>query len=155
LGTFAKSVKYRITNSSGSTIYVTQLVLAGRIAKETSQLYYRNSISSSITAYEERVLNIDNPYIQNASWATSLTQLIFNDFATPQSQLKLTIRAIPGLQVGDLISYQGNMWRVYDIKNKLNASTGYTQELTALKRVIQNYFTIGVSTIGGSDTIAP
>lgn len=155
LGTFAKSVKYRIRNNTGATAYVTQLVLAGRVAKQTGQLYFRNSMSASVTAYEERVLSLQNDYIQNPTWAESFSNLILQDFSTPESMQTLTIRAVPQLQIGDLISWQGRSWRVYDIKAKLDKAVGFVQEIKVVKRVIASYFTIGVSTIGSTDQIAP
>lgn len=155
LGTFAKAVKYRITNSLGSDVYLTQLVLSGRVAKETGSLYYREQRGSSVTAYEERVLTIENPYIQNSSWAASYAALILGQFSTLEAQQKITIRGIPELQLGDLISWQGIYWRIYDIKSKISPEQGYIQELTMLKRAIASYFTIGISTIGGTDQIAP
>lgn len=155
LGTFARAVKYRITNGLGSDVYLTQLVLAGRVAKETGTLYYREQRGPSVTAYEERVLSIENPYIQNQSWAASYAAIILGQFSTLEAQQKITIRAIPELQLGDLISWQGVYWRIYDIKSTVSPEQGYVQELTMLKRAIASYFTIGVSTIGGTDQIAP
>lgn len=154
-GTFAKAVKYTITNNFASDVYVTQLVLSGIPAKETGTLYYREQRGPSVTAFEERVLTINNPYIQNSSWAASYAALILNQFSTLEAQQKITIRAIPELQLGDLISWQGIYWRIYDIKSFISPDQGYTQELTMLKRAIVSYFTIGVSTIGGADQIAP
>ena len=38
ISTFARAVKYRITNSSSQTAYVTQLQLSGRVAKKVGDL---------------------------------------------------------------------------------------------------------------------
>lgn len=154
LGTFAKAVKYRIKNT-GQGAYITQLVLAGRTAKTTNQLYYRAQDDSSVTAYEERVLTIDNPYIQNEDWAASLSRLLLDDFSDLETLQKITIRAIPELQLGDLISWQGRLWRIYNIQTTLQPESGFVQELTMLQRTISTYFRIGISTIGGPDKIAP
>jgi hypothetical protein len=155
VGTFAKAVKYRFHNYSTSTAYITQFVLAGRVAKKVSDLYYRESDDSSMTAYQERVLRIDNDFIQNSDWAASYARMILNDFSDVEKLQKITIRAIPELQLGDLISWQGRYWRAFDIKSILDPSAGYLQELTMLQRNITTYFRIGISTIGGSDRIAP
>lgn len=155
LGTFAKAVKYRVSNSSTSTAYITQLVLSGRVAKHISDLYYRDSDGSSVTAFQERVLRIENDYIQNESWANSYAKMILNDYSDIENLQKIVIRALPQLQLGDLVSWQGRYWRIYDIKTKLNPGQGFVQELTMLQRTITSYFRIGISTIGGSDQIAP
>lgn len=155
IGSFAKAVKYRFRNNSSTTAYITQFVLAGRVAKKYGDLYYRAKDDSSVTAYEEKPYQIDNPYIQNESWANSLAQLVLNDFSDPENLQKITIRALPELQMGDLVSWQGRYWRVFDIKTKLSPSDGYVQDLTLLQRTITSYFRIGISTIGGADSIAP
>lgn len=155
LGTFARAVKYRLTNAGAQTAFITQLVIAGRVAKTVGNLYYRDRDSSSVTAYEERLLEIDNPYVQDESWARSFSTMILRDFSEPESVQRITIRAIPELQLGDLISWQGRYWRVFDIKTELNAAAGFIQRLTLLQRQIVTYFRIGISTIGGSDQIAP
>jgi hypothetical protein len=81
--------------------------------------------------------------------------MILNDFASPENLQKIVIKAIPELQMGDLISWQGRYWRIYDIKTTLDPSAGFIQELMLLQRTITTYFRIGISTIGGSDQIAP
>lgn len=155
LGTFAKAVKYRFRNNNTQAAFVTQFVLAGRIAKQTGDLYYREKDDSSVTAFQERVLNIENDYIQNESWAASYARMILNDFSDIENLQRITIRAIPELQLGDLVSWQGRYWRIFDIKSTLDPSTGFVQELTMLQRTITSYFRVGISTIGGSDKIAP
>lgn len=155
LGTFAKAVKYRFTNTSSTQAYLTQIVLSGRVAKHTSDLYYRAQDDSSVTAYEEHPLRIDNDYIQNEDWAESLAQMLLTDYSDVEKLQKITIRAMPELQMGDLVSWQGRYWRVYNIATELDPSVGFVQELTLLQREITSYFRIGISSIGGSDRIAP
>lgn len=152
---FAKAAKIIFSNTGLVDAFVTTLVVTGRIAATERELYYRESIGASVTAYEERVYALDNPYIQSESWANSLAQLILSDFATPEKLQRITIRAIPSLQLGDMVSWQGRYWRIYNIRNSLSAEVGFIQELTMLQREIRTYFRIGISTIGGSDMIAP
>lgn len=154
VGSFAKAVKYRITNTTSQTAYVTQFVLSGRVAKKVADLYYREQDDSSVTAFQERVLNIDNPYIQNESWAATYAAMILNDYSSIENLQKITIRALPELQLGDLVSWQGRYWRIYDIKSQFSASYGYVQDLLLLQRTITSYFRIAISTIGGLDKIS-
>lgn len=155
LGLFSKSVKYRFTNSSSTIAYLTQFVLSGRVAKRISDLYYREQDDSSVTAYQEHNVQVSNDYIQNADWAKSYAEMILRDYSDVENLQKITIRAIPELQLGDLISWQGRYWRVFDIKSTLDPSVGFIQELTLLQRTITTYFRVGISTIGGSDRISP
>ena len=81
--------------------------------------------------------------------------MILNDFSDPENLQVITIRAIPELQLFDLISWQGRYWRIFDIKATIDPSVGFVQELTLLQRTIKTYFRIGISTIGGDDKISP
>lgn len=153
---FAQAAKITFTNSSGFDAYLTNLVITGRIAKSVGQIYTKASAGRSVTVYNERLLTISgNPFIQNQSWAESYAQMILQDFSTPENIQKITIKAFPELQLGDLISWQGRYWRIYDIKTTLDPSQGFIQELTMLQRTLTTYFRIGISTIGGTDIIAP
>jgi hypothetical protein len=152
---FAQSAKIFFRNTSTSDAYVNTLVITGRVARSVAPIYTRATIGHSITAYQEQVLAISNRFIQNQSWAESYANMILNDFASPENLQKIIIRAIPELQMGDLLSWQGRYWRVFDIKNTLDPAVGFIQELMLLQRSITTYFRIGFSTIGGSDQIAP
>lgn len=150
---FAQAAK--ITFSTTLPTYVTGLTIYGRAAKTSADIYTRLQDDSSVTAYQERPITIDNKFIQNQDWANSYAQMVLNDFSEPENLQKITVRAKPDLQLGDLISWQGRYWRVFDIKTNINPSNGFTQDLTLLQRAINSYFRIGISSIGGSDRIAP
>lgn len=152
---FAQSAKLTFRNTGTSDAYVNTLVITGRVARNVSPIYTRATIGHSITAYQEQLFTINNRFIQSQSWAESYAQMILQDFSSPENIQRITIRAIPELQLGDLISWQGRYWRLFDIKTTLDPSVGYSQELTMIQRTITTYFRIGISTIGGSDKIAP
>lgn len=152
---FSNAAKFTFSNSNASTVYITELVVSGRPAKIEKTIYYRTQDDSSVTAYEERPYLIENDYIQTEDWASTLSQLLLIDFATPEKLQTLTIRAIPQLKLGDLVSWQGKMWRVFEKSSVINAATGFVQEVKLLQRDIQTFFRIGISTVGSSDKIAP
>lgn len=152
---FAQSAKLTFRNTSNNDAYMNTLVITGRVARNVAPIYTRATIGHSITAYQEQVLTLDNRFIQNQSWAESYANMILQDFAYPENLQKITIRAIPELQLGDQISWQGRYWRLFDIKTTVDPQVGFIQELTMLQRAITTYFRIGISTIGGSDKIAP
>lgn len=152
---FAQSARITINNSSAQTAYLTNLVVSGRVARSVAPIYTKATIGHSITAYQEQQISLDNRFIQNQSWAESYANMILQDFANPENIQKITVRAMPELQLGDLISWQGRYWRIFDNKVTLDPSVGFVQELLILQRTVQNYFRIGISSIGGSDKIAP
>lgn len=152
---FAQAAKYILRNNSSDNIYLTSFSVSGRPAKVYSELYSRTQDDSSVTAFEERPLVIENDYIQSQSWADSLSRMILEDYSDPENLQTITIRAIPTLQLGDLVSWQGRHWRIFGMRNQLSPATGFIQELKLLQRQITSYFRIGISTIGGTDKIAP
>ncbi len=152
---FAQTSKLVFTNSYGSTLFLTVLDIWGRPARKTGDVYYRGMDSSSITAFEERPVVIENDYIQDATWAETLAELLLQDYASPENLQELSIRAMPELQMGDRISWQGRPWFVYGIRSRIDPSYGFIQDLKLLQREVVNFFRIGISTIGGGDKIAP
>lgn len=152
---FAASYKMVFANNSSTPTFITALDLWGRPAKVTSEVNIIRKRDASITAYEEHPLVIENEFIQNSDWASSFAELILEDFSRIESLQTITIFAIPELQLGDLISWQGRYWRVYGIRSKLDPRAGFVQEIDILQRTIRSYFRIGISSIGGSDKIAP
>lgn len=155
ISNFTNASKIVFQNNSSIPVYLNHVVISGRAAQEIGDIYTRLQDDSSVTAYQERSIRIENRFIQNSSWANSYAQMILNDFAEVENLQKITIRAIPELQMGDLISWQGRHWRVFGIKSTLDAMVGFVQELTLLQRTITSYFRIGISTIGGGDRVAP
>jgi len=155
ISNFATTSKITFKNSSSSTVFLNHVVISGREAAEISSLYTRLQDDSSVTAYDIHSLSIENPLIQNSDWANSYAQMILNDFSNIENLQQITIRAVPELQLGDLISWQGRYWRVFDIKTTIDPAVGFIQELMLLQRNITTYFRIGISTIGSKDSIAP
>ncbi len=152
---FATSYKMTFVNQGTLNADLTALELWGRPAKVTSEIYIRKKRDASITAYDERPLIIENQFIQNQFWADSFAEVLLEDFANIENLQTITIRAIPELQLGDLISWQGRWWRIFDIKTTIDTFGGFIQELKLLQRTIRKYFRIGISTIGSADKIAP
>lgn len=151
---FTQASRLVFRNNHASAGYLNELVLWGRPARRTGDIYYREVYGSSVTDYEERAFKIENQYIQEPDWAQSLAGMILESYAQPENLQKLTIRAIPELQLGDLVSWQGRNWQIFNIESQLNPSVGFVQELTMLQRTIVKYFQIGISSIGSSDQIA-
>lgn len=153
---FATTAKLIFSNNSTTDgAFLTYLDIWGRPARRTGNVYYRSSNGLSLTAYEERSYILENEFIQSQSWARTYGEMILQDWAQPENMQKLTIRAIPELQLGDMLSWQGRYWRVYDIKTKLDAGVGFIQELMLIQKTLTTYFRIGISTIGGPDRISP
>lgn len=155
ISSFSTNAKITFANNNTTDAYLTSLYIWGRPAIRTGDVYFRGQDDSSVTALHEQRLTIQNDYIQSRDWAQTYGQMILNDYSDPQNIQIITIRAMPELQLGDLISWQGRYWLIYNIRTTLDPSTGYIQELSLLQRIITTYFIIGSSTIGGPDKISP
>lgn len=155
---FAKSYKMVIANTNAYDVYITALELFARPARVVRELYVRETDSASVAKYDERVLTIENNFINNEGDAVSKAKILLGDYATSNRVTSMTVKGNPALQIGDAIYFnargQSGTAVVSKIVNKLNGAN-FTQQLNVKVRNFQKYFTIGVSTIGGTDVIAP
>jgi len=158
---FSTALKLTFTNSGSQSVYITRLEIHGTPAKVAQDIYVREVDSVSIgtkDGFEEHVAKIENDYIQDAVAATSIAKIIIADRAEDDDQQTLIVKGVPQLQVGDVITYQdenqNETYFVTGINGILNSS-GFRQVLRISKRVINSYFRIEISSIGGTDQIAP
>ena len=159
---FSKSCLMTFTNTNPYSVYINVLELWATPAKVVKQIYLREQDDASVAEYDERVLTIENDFINNEGDAYSKAHIILDDWAQYGGISELTVKGNPALQIGDAVSssivgYAGT-YIITKIVNKFNfTGTGiqFTQVLTLKKREFKTYFTIGVSTIGGTDVIAP
>lgn len=155
---FAKSYKMTFSNSNAFPVYLTSIELYATPALVTKQIYVRYADSASVAKYDERVLDITNDYINNEGDASSKAQIIIDDYSGYANTYILTVKGNPALQIGDAVNV--SVWgsaAVYVITKIVNRwdSGRFSQQLTVRKKTFRKFFTIGVSTIGGTDVIAP
>ena len=155
---FSKSLLMEFTNTNSFSIFITVLELFARPAKVVKQIYIREEDSTSVAKFDERVLTIENDYISNEGDAYSKAKIILDDESTYENTYILNVKGNPALQIGDAINV--SVWghaAVYVIKKIVNRweAGRFSQQLTVKKKTFRTYFTIGVSTVGGVDVIAP
>lgn len=155
---FAKSYKMTFENTNAYEVWITALELFATPAKVVKQIYIREEDTASVAKYDERVLTIENNFINNVGDATSKAIILLGDYAEYGGINELVVKGNPAIQIGDAIScsisgFSGN-YVITKIVNRF-AATQFTQVLTVKKKEFQTYFTIGISTIGGEDVIAP
>lgn len=155
---FSKSYKMVFENTNSFDVYLTAIELFATPAIVVQQIYIREEDTASVAKYDERVLTIENDFISNEGDATSLAIRISNDYSTYASQYVLTVKGNPALQVGDAVNVSvfgfADTYIINKIVNRWEAGK-FAQQLTVRKKTFQTYFTIGISTIGGEDVIAP
>ena len=70
----------------------------------------------------------------------------------------MNVKGNPALQIGDAVGVSvfgsSDTYVIKKIIDRWDAGR-YSQQLTVKKKVFLSYFTVGISTIGGTDVIAP
>lgn len=156
---FSTAMKLTFTNNGDNTLVINRLEVWARPARIQDRIYVIEKDSASITEYEEQPVKIENNYIQDVTAATSIAKLILDDRAEIDDERTLIIKGVPQLQIGDFVRYvdeKGNN-DTYYVKRAsgIISPDGLKQTITIVKRTINTYFRIGISTIGGGDPIAP
>lgn len=160
---FANAVKIIFSNS-GPDAYITELELQGTPAKAIGPpLYLRAEDEASVAQYEERILTIENDFIQSRDAANSIALSIINYFKTFSNTVELTVKGNPALQTGDNIQVEvDGIDQVYTITKIVNIieRTKYTQRLTGKVFNIPNFFILSsddtaMSLLNGEDVLAP
>lgn len=161
--------RYRMTfsNSSDQNIYLTKIQLYGIPAKIAVVDSKEQVDQTSIDDYginpdnSGEIVTINNNLVQDAPTANALAYIYVQLFSGPLSRLKAKNFAVPHLQLGDFITVDeetsGDELTMVIVGNEITVERGgkLRQALDLEQRSTYEYFTIGVSRIGGSDYLAP
>jgi hypothetical protein len=155
---FSKSFQMVFQNTNSFAVYITTLELFARPAKIVKELYVREEDSTSVGKYDERVLTIENEFFNDETEAASKAQIILDDEAEYANTYIMTVKGNPALQVGDPVGVSvfgsADTFVIKKIVNRWDVGK-FSQMLTVKKKTFRTFFTVGVSTIGGVDVIAP
>lgn len=164
---FGTTYQLVLNNASSTPTYLTQLALNGTPAEVTAVIEQRYSDPTSIANYGRNPANngapleIDNDYIQDAGGAQSLAYQLVAAYKDPRVRYVVDTFSDPARQIGDYGSIYiqdiDQTKRVFILGKKDILAPGgdLQQQLILEERAVADYFTIGVSTIGGLSTIAP
>jgi len=134
---YAESATLVFRNTHASkTAYLSTLQLRGvpAIKKATIEESYEDA--TSIAIYGEKLLPIDNNYIDNATYAQEMAKKVVQKYSNPLQRLKVTIRGIPQLQLRDTISITdpdtsvAKLYRLMAISGSITVNDGFIQTLT-------------------------
>lgn len=155
---FSKSYKMVFANTNTFDVFITTLELFARPAKIVKELYIREEDSISVDKYDERVLTIENEFFNDEGEATSKAKIILDDEANYANTFIMNVKGNPALQIGDAVNVSvfgtADTFVIKKIVNRWDAGK-YSQLLTVKKKTFRTFFTVGISTIGGVDVIAP
>lgn len=163
---FGDSYKMTYTNTTSQNIYITKLELYGVPAKvqildtQTQDDTVSQANFGINPANNGNVLSINNNTIQNTGAAKALAYVLVKQYATPMTRLICPAFAVPHLQIGDAVTVniadgnQSKLCFIVGITTSISRGN-LLQEFDVEERSTYDYFTIGASKIGGSDSLAP
>ena len=149
-----------VSNANNFPVVISDILLWGEPAKiiGNTPLIYDAYEDSSVQKYEEKVLTIDNNFIQSATQAESLALTILDQYSEYNDIIIIEVKGNPALQLSDIVEvdyeeYSGE----YRIISKRNATdkSKFTQVLTCRKYTPRQWFTLDQSVLNGSDVLAP
>jgi len=167
--TYLFGERYRMTfaNTTNAVIYLTKIQLYGTPAKVQVVDSKEQTDATSIANYginpdnNGQIVTIDNNLVQDAATANALAYIYVKLFSTPLQRLKATVFGVPQLQLGDFVTVNeettGQTLAMVVVGNDIEVTQNgkLAQTLSLEQRSTYQYFTIGVSRIGGSDYLAP
>lgn len=133
---FSTTSKLEFTNNDASTVYLTELIIFGKPAKISQELYLRVQDDTSIAEYDERSVSIENDFLQSYATIKSIATSIIANRKNPGDYRTLTVRGLPHLQLGDLVTREGATYFIIRIKTRFTAADGLIQELTMVNRTV-------------------
>lgn len=155
---FSKSFQMVFANTNSFDVFITTLELFARPAKIVKELYIREEDSTSVGKFDERVLTIENEFFNDDGEAISKAKIILDDEANYANTYVMTVKGNPALQVGDAVNVSvfgsADTFVIKKFVNRWEAGK-FSQILTVKKKTFRTFFTVGISTIGGVDVIAP
>ncbi len=161
---FAKSAKMVFTNNYGGTVYITAAQIYGTPAKVVDTIYLKDQDDTSIGKYEEHPIEINNNYINTEAMAQDVIDSILGTWPDGLNVLQLEVKGKPERQLGDFVYLESSrlpdgrfFGHIVGIAGKLEPGK-FKQTIKLLGYYAINkgndIFTIGLSTIGGTDKIA-
>lgn len=165
---FATTVKVTFENIGLNNAYITELELVGTPAKVIGEpLYVRLEDEDSVDQFEERVMTIENDFIQSTDAANSLGLSILNYFKDYSNVIELEVKGNLALQLGDTIhididnvEQEYTLTKIVNLLQKSGDQERFIQRLTGKVFNVADFFKlssddIAMSLLDGSDVLAP
>lgn len=158
LDLFSKSAKMVFTNSGGSAAYINTINLWGTPAKIVDTITAIDRDQDSVDKFEERLYEIDNPYIQTQEMATTRITNLLREYKDFGSLLDIEVKGNSALQLSDVVTldldgYSGP----YVIRKEVNIVAGgeFKQRLRVRKTIIYDFFILDSSLLDSDAVLSP
>lgn len=155
---FSKATKVTFSNSTSTDAYITNLQITGTPAIVVKEIFLREQDDTSITKYEEQVLEIENEYIQSENDARTIALVLLQFYSEAGSIYEADVKGSPALQLNDQVTINlGTDDTGYAIQKIFCSieSGRFTQRLGVRVRPDLSFFILNQSTLNGGDLISP
>lgn len=157
---FANSYKLVLENNNAFAVYISTMELWGQPAKVTTNISLRDQDDDSVAKYDERVLTVDNEYLQSASQAQTLAAVVLDYYAEFGSTVEMNVKGSPALQLADNVLLSlGPTTGSHEITKSVNklfirgSGASYEQRLTVKRITRRSFFVLNVSLLDGTDVL--
>jgi hypothetical protein len=155
---FGKSFKMTFENANSFGVFLTEIELWGTPAKVVNTINITDEDAASIAKYEVQPRQIENDYIQSTSAAQTIAAVLIDDYKEYGSQLELTVKGSPALQLGDAVTVGvGSLSGLHRITKAVNRYLPgqFRQVLKVRQRTVRTYFQLDVSQLNGTHVLSP
>jgi len=158
-GVSLKTNSYTIffKNNNAFEVTIDGLEVWGTPAKVIDSIRYKEVNQNSIDKYGEKVLEINNNFIQSIEQCDALSIPILQSYSEFASQLEIEVYVNPALQLNDVVTvgvdYYTGDFKVIKIENRLR-DNNFVQKLTVQNTDIYSWFTLDQSVLDGTDVLA-
>ena len=107
------------TNNDAAAQSVTAITIEGKPLVEKGVTLADESDAAYITEYSEKLLEINNPYIQDYTHAKTLALDLLNIWKDPDVEMQFKALSMPWLQLGDRVSTTYPKFNLSAVESKL------------------------------------
>jgi len=145
-------------NTNGFDVNIDEMEIWGEPAKVVDRIEYTETDDASIEKFEEKLIEINNPFIQSISQCDSLALAILDGYAVFAGRLQIELKGSPAYQLGDVVSvnyrnYVGD-YRIVKTYNRIQNGK-YTQVLDVRKYTAREWFVLDYSPLDGTAVLTP
>lgn len=154
------SLDITFSNTNSFAVNIDSFSLWGQPARQIGRepVVYDAYDTDSVNKYEEKLLTINNNFIQSVSQADSLGETVLDEYSDYNDIITVEVKGNPAIQLSDIIDvdYQeySAWYRIISITNKIQDAK-FTQILKCRKYTPRYWFTLNQSILNGTDVLAP
>lgn len=160
---FSKASKMVFTNSDTSDAYIVNLDLWGDSIRVSDTITVEDFDQDSIDNFDLKLYEMKTKYIQKVSSAISKAGIMLDDYKDFGSILDIDVKGNPALQIGDVVTVEGDTYNGDFIITKIIQAVidhQYKQRIRVKFKAPRMYFILSsdseaMSLLGGPDVLTP